>query len=130
MTRCYRPWSKFNAHQWSNLNERGQSSACTKCALKSQCTTSVYRRIARWEHEHILDRMSERLKRTPEASRIRRRTVEHVFGTLKAWMGSTHFLTKTLPRVSTEMSLHVLAYNLKRMLTIFGVQPLMRAMAG
>ena len=74
--------------------------------------------------------MSERLKRTPEASRIRRRTVEHVFGTLKAWMGSTHFLTKTLPRVSTEMSLHVLAYNLKRMLTIFGVQPLMRAMAG
>ena len=119
-----------------STTERGQtiskywSSACTKCALKSQCTTSVYRRIARWEHEHILDRMSERLKRTPEASRIRRRTVEHVFGTLKAWMGSTHFLTKTLPRVSTEMSLHVLAYNLKRMLTIFGVQPLMRAMAG
>lgn len=116
--------------------ERGQtlhkywSSACTKCALKPQCTTSVYRRIARWEHEHILDRMNERLKRTPEASRIRRRTVEHVFGTLKAWMGSTHFLTKTLPRVSTEMSLHVLAYNLKRMMKIFGVQPLIRAMAG
>ena len=62
--------------------------------------------------------------------KIRRRTVEHVFGTLKSWMGSTHFLTKTLPRVSTEMSLHVLAYNLKRMLNIFGVQPLIRAMAG
>ena len=119
-----------------STTERGQvihkywSSACTKCALKPQCTTSPYRRIARWEHEHILDRMLERLKRTPDASRIRRRTVEHVFGTLKAWMGSTHFLTKTLPRVSTEMSLHVLAYNLKRMLEIFGVQPLIRAMTG
>lgn len=119
-----------------STTERGQvinkywSSACTKCALKPQCTTSPYRRIARWEHEHILDRMLERLKRTPDVSRIRRRTVEHVFGTLKAWMGSTHFLTKTLPRVSTEMSLHVLAYNLKRMLEIFGVKPLIRAMTG
>ena len=74
--------------------------------------------------------MSERLKRTPDASRIRRRTVEHVFGTLKAWMGSTHFLTKTLPRVSTEMSLYVLAYNLKRMMKIFGVQPLIKALEG
>jgi transposase len=117
--------------------ERGQrlhkywSSACTTCQLKPQCTTtSTYRRIARWEHEHILERMQERLERTPDASRIRRRTVEHVFGTLKAWMGSTHFLSKTLPRVSTEMSLHVLAYNLKRMLVTFGVQPLMKAMAG
>jgi transposase len=106
------------------------SSACTACRIKPQCTTSTYRRIGRWEHEHILERMQNRLERTPDASRIRRRTVEHVFGTLKAWMGSTHFLTKTLPRVSTEMSLHVLAYNLKRMLATFGVQPLMRALAG
>jgi transposase len=106
------------------------SSACPNCAIKARCTTGVNRRIARWEHEHILERMQARLDRTPEASRIRRRTVEHVFGTLKAWMGSTHFLTKTLPRVSTEMSLHVLAYNLKRMLKIFGVKPLIKAMAG
>jgi transposase len=104
------------------------SSACTKCRIKHQCTTSTYRRIARWEHEHILERMQARLERTPDASRIRRRTVEHVFGTLKAWMGSTHFLTRTLSRVSTEMSLHVIAYNLKRMLSIFGVQPLIKAM--
>ena len=116
--------------------ERGQilhkywSSACTTCALKPKCTTGINRRISRWEHERVLDRMSERLKRTPEASRIRRRTVEHVFGTLKAWMGSTHFLTKTLPCVSTEMSLHVLAYNLKRMMKIFGVQPLIKALEG
>lgn len=106
------------------------SSACPKCKLKPQCTTSAYRRIARWEHEDVLDRMQQRLDRTPEASRLRRQTVEHVFGTLKAWMGATHFLTKTLPRVSTEMSLHVLAYNLKRMMQIFGAKPLMRAMTG
>ena len=106
------------------------SSACPKCLIKEKCTTGVNRRIARWEHESILERMQERLERTPDASRIRRRTVEHVFGTLKAWMGSTHFLTKTLPRVSTEMSLHALAYNLKRMIGIYGVKPLIKAMTG
>ena len=104
------------------------SSACPQCKLKEQCTTSKYRRIARWEHEDVLERMQERLDRTPEASRLRRQTVEHPYGTLKAWMGATHFLTKTLPRVSTEMSLHVLAYNLKRMMQIFGPMPLMKAM--
>ena len=90
------------------------SSACPQCKLKAQCTTDKYRRIGRWEHEDVLERMQQRLDRTPEASKLRRQTVEHTFGTLKAWMGATHFLTKTLPRVSTEMSLHVLAYNLKR----------------
>jgi transposase len=104
------------------------SSACPKCSIKAQCTTSQYRRIARWEHERVLEAMQERLDRTPEASRVRRQTVEHPFGTLKAWMGSTHFLTKTLPRVSTEMSLHVLAYNLKRAMQIIGILPLMQAM--
>ena len=104
-------------------------STCPRCPIKAQCTLSSYRRITRWEHEHVLDAMQERLDRTPQASRLRRQTVEHPFATLKAWMGSTHFLTKTLPRVSTEMSLHVLAYNLKRAMQIFGVRPLMRAMA-
>jgi transposase len=104
-------------------------SACPKCALKPQCTSSSYRRIARWEHEQILDAMQDRLDRAPETSRLRRQTAEHPFGTLKAWMGATHFLTKTLPRVSTEMSLHVLAYNLKRAIQIFGVRALMQAMA-
>lgn len=103
------------------------SSACPRCPIKAQCTSGEYRRIARWEHEHVLEAMQTRLDRKPEASRIRRQTVEHPFGTLKAWMGSTHFLTRTLPRVSTEMSLHVLAYNLKRMIQIVGVVPLMRA---
>lgn len=105
------------------------SSACPRCPIKAQCTPSDYRRITRWEHEQVLDAMQGRLERTPQASRLRRQTVEHPFGTLKAWMGSTHFLTKTLPRVSTEMSLHVFAYNLKRVMQIFGVQFLMGAMA-
>lgn len=105
------------------------SSACPKCPIKAQCTPSSNRRITRWEHKAVLDRMQARLDCTPQASKLRRQTVEHTFGTLKAWMGATHFLTKTLPRVSTEMSLHVLAYNLKRAMQIFGVRPLMRAMA-
>jgi len=103
------------------------TSACFKCAIKAQCTTNQYRRITRWEHEDVLEVMQKRLDRTPQASRIRRQTVEHPFGTLKAWMGATHFLTKTLPRVSTEMSLHVLAYNLKRATQIVGIVPLIRA---
>jgi transposase len=103
------------------------SSACPRCPIKAKCTLSDYRRITRWEHEHVLDAMQLRLERTPEASKLRRQTAEHPFATLKAWMGSTHFLTRRLPRVSTEMSLHVLAYNLKRVMQILGVQPLMRA---
>ena len=104
------------------------TSACPRCPIKSRCTPSDYRRITRWEHEQVLDDMQHRLDRTPEAGRLRRQTVEHTFGTLKAWMGSTHFLTKTLPRVRTEMSLHVLAYNLKRALNIFGTQVLVAFM--
>jgi len=99
-------------------------SACPKCPIKARCTPSDYRRIARWEHEQVLDDMQRDLDRAPEAARLRRQTVEHTFGTLKSWMGSTHFLTKTLPRVRTEMSLHVLAYNLKRALQLFGTQTL------
>jgi len=104
------------------------SSACPRCPLKAQCTTSDYRRIARWEHEAVLEAMQERLDQQPDAMKLRRQTVEHPFGTLKAWMGSTHFLTKRLPRVSTEMSLHVLAYNMKRVMRIVGIVPLMQAM--
>jgi len=103
------------------------SSACTKCQMKPQCTKGKFRKITRWGHEAVLDRMQERLDRTPEAAKIRRSTVEHTFGTLKAWMGETHFTMKTLPRVKTEMSLHVLAYNMKRMMQILGVKNLIGA---
>jgi len=95
--------------------------------MRSACTPADYRRISRWEHEDVLDRMQARLDRMPEAGRLRRRTVEHAFGTLKSWMGATHFLMKTLPRVRTELSLHVLAYNLKRLIQMLGVQPLIAA---
>jgi hypothetical protein len=104
------------------------SSACPRCPMKARCTTSQYRRISRWEHEAVLEAVQERLDRTPNAMRLRRQTAEHPFATLKAWMGSNHFLTKTLPRVSTEMSLHVLAYNFKRVMQIVGIVPLMQAM--
>jgi len=104
------------------------SSACPKCPIKADCTPSDYRRITRWEHEAVLDTMQGRLDRMPDASRLRRQTVEHPYATLKAWMGATHFLTRTLPKVSTEMSLHVLAYNLKRVLQLMGTQPLIQAM--
>jgi len=82
----------------------------------------------RWEHEAVIERMQRRLDRMPQAGRLRRQTVEHTFGTLKSWMGSTHFLTQRLPNVRTEMSLQVLAYNLKRVIQILGVQPLIAAM--
>ena len=103
------------------------TSACPRCPLKAQCTTGDYRRITRWEHEAVMEAMQARLEKMPDAARIRRQTAEHVFGTLKAWMGATHFLMKRLPNVRTEMSLHVLAYNLKRAMQIFGVVPLMQA---
>ena len=100
---------------------------CAGCPLKSQCTSGKERRIKRWEHEAVIDAMQERLDRRPDAMRIRRATVEHPFGTLKAWMGVTHFKTRTLDKVRTEMSLHVLAYNLKRMLAMLGPQSLIEA---
>jgi transposase len=75
----------------------------------------------------VVEALQARLDREPERMRARRETVEHPFGTIKSWMGSTHFLTRTLPRVSTEMSLHVLAYNMKRMMNIIGTKPLIKA---
>jgi len=103
------------------------TSVCRQCPLKEQCTSGKERRVTRWEHEEVLEAAQTRLDRSPDMMRIRRATVEHPFGTLKAWMGSTHFLTKTLDRVSTEMSLHVLAYNMKRMMNIFGTKSLIEA---
>ncbi|MFM0497960.1 IS1182 family transposase [Paraburkholderia caledonica] len=104
------------------------SSACPRCLMKSQCTPSTERRITRWEHESVLDAVQRRLDRTPDAMTVRRRTVEHVFGTFKHWMGYTHFLTRRLPNVGTEMSLNVLAYNLMRVLRIMGFKKTMKAM--
>jgi transposase len=103
------------------------TTACSKCPLKPQCTTGPERRIARWEHEHLLDAVQQRLDTNPLAMRQRRETVEHPFGTMKARMGATHFLTKTLPKVAAEMALSVLAYNLTRAMNIIGIKPLIAA---
>jgi transposase len=104
------------------------SSACPRCPLKARCTPGDYRRVTRWENEAILETMQRRLDRQPQAMTLRRRTIEHVFGTLKQSMGSTHFLMRGLKHVATEMSLHVLAYNLKRVIKLLGMVKTMRAM--
>jgi transposase len=101
---------------------------CPQCPIKSECTTGNERRVRRWEHEAVIEAMQRRLDRQPEAMTLRRRTVEHVFGTLKHWMASVHFLTRRLANVGTEMSLHVLAYNLKRVMSILGIARTMKAM--
>ena len=103
------------------------SSNCQHCVIKAQCTPSPFRRVTRLEHEEVLEAVQERLDRDPGKMRLRRETVEHPFGTLKTWMGHTHFLTKTLPKVSTEMSLHVLSYNLKRAMNLMGAGSLLEA---
>ncbi len=119
---------RFSREENGLLLRRYWTSACPRCPMKAQCTPSDYRRISRWEHEAVLEAVQRRLDKQPHAMILRRRTVEHVFGTLKHWMGSTHFLTRTLAKVSTEMSLHVLAYNLKRVISILGIAKTMQAM--
>ena len=104
---------------WTNL--------CRDCAMKDRCTTAKERRITRWEHEHVVEAVERRLDEHPEKMHIRQNTVEHPFGTIKSWMGYTHFQMRTLKKVSTEMALHVLAYNLKRVMNILGIGPLMAA---
>jgi transposase len=104
------------------------TNACKTCALKHRCTTGKERRITRWEHEHVIEAVQQRLDENPQAMRTRRETVEHPFGTIKARMGATHFLMKRLKNVATEMALHVLAYNLTRVMNIIGIKPLVEAM--
>jgi transposase len=104
------------------------TSDCGTCAIKAHCTSGKERRISRWEREDVLERAQARLDRRPDAMIVRRSTVEHPFASIKAAMGATHFKMKTLKHVATEMALHVLAYNLKRVMAILGVPELLRAM--
>jgi len=117
----------FTAVEHGQRLRRYWTNACRTCVLKSRCTTGEQRRITRWEHEHVLEDVQRRLDENPHAMRQRRETVEHPFGTIKARMGATHFLMKTLPKVATEMALSVLAYNFTRVLNIVGIGPLMAA---
>src|SRR5580700_7714654 len=119
---------RFTAQEDGKTLRRYWTTACQSCALKAQCTTGRERRITRWEHEAVLERVQDRLDHTPNAMGVRRQTAEHPFGTMKCWMGATHFLTKKLPKVATEMALNVLAYNMKRVIAIAGVGGLLKAM--
>ena len=118
----------FTTQDKGMVLRRYRTSACHRCAIKNSCTKGKERLISRWQHEHIIEAVQRRLDKNPEKMRQRRETVEHPFGTIKARMGATHFLMKTLPRVASEMALHVLAYNLTRVMNIMGIQPLMAAM--
>ncbi|MFL1524178.1 IS1182 family transposase [Pseudomonas sp. O230] len=122
------PWRFSSIEKGMNMHCYW-SSKCQGCALKTQCTPSKNRRVRRWEHETVLEEMQRRLNDAPDMMRIRKRTVVHPFGTLKQWMGSTHFLTRKLVGVSAEMSLNVLAYNMKRVMNIIGTAGLLKAMA-
>jgi hypothetical protein len=131
--RC--PAGERLTYRYSNIENgltlrRYWTDACGRCALKELCTTGKERRITRFEKEHVLEAVQERLDANPQAMRQRRETAEHPFGTIKARMGATHFLTKTLPKVATEMALAVLAYNLTRVMNIMGVKPMIAAMQG
>ncbi len=119
---------RFSSEDKGKVIRRYWSSACVGCSFKPQCTTGKYRRISRWEHESVLEAVDERLEQDVDMMKIRKSTVEHPFGTIKFWMGATHFQMKTLKKVRAEMSLHVLAYNLKRMMKTMGTVPLMEAM--
>jgi transposase len=119
---------RFSNEEDGKVMRRYSTTACSTCPLKEQCTTGKERRIARWEHEAVLEAAQERLDKNPDMMTVRRSTVEHPFGTLKFWMGSTHFLMKKLHNVKTEMSLHVLAYNMKRVMKVLGVPGLLQVM--
>jgi transposase len=116
-----------NVEHGMTLRRYWSTAACAACPIKRQCTLSKERRITRWEHEHLVEEVQQRLDANPDAMRTRRETVEHPFGTIKARMGATHFLTKRLPNVAAEMALHVLAYNLTRVMNIVGRQRLIAA---
>ncbi|MEY9382261.1 transposase [Bradyrhizobium japonicum] len=120
---------RYTNEEDGKMLRRYWTTACSNCTLKSQCTTGPERRITRWVYEHLLDAVQQRLDANPEAMRQRRETVEHPFGTMKARMGATHFLTKTLPKVAAEMALSVLAYNLTRVMNIIGIKRLIAAIA-
>src|SRR3979490_2812519 len=118
---------RFTNEEDGKTLRRYWTAACQGCAIKGRCTTGKERRISRWEHEAVLETVQARLHRNPDKMRVRRQTVEHPFGTIKSWMGSTRFQMKTLRHVGTEMALHVLAYNMKRVMRILGVGGLREA---
>ena len=119
---------RFTSEEDGKVMRTYWTTACSTCPLKEKCTTGRERRVKRWEHEAVLEAAQDRLDKNPDIMTVRRSTVEHPFGTIKFWMGSAHFLMKTPHNVKTEMSLHILSYNLKRVMNIIGVPGLLQAM--
>ena len=119
---------RFTSEERGLKLRRYWTNACPDCAIRDQCTTGMQRRITRWEHEEVLETVQQRLDENPDKMRTRRETVEHPFGTIKCWMGYTHFQMKTLKHVATEIALHVLAYNIKRVINIMGIGALLAAL--
>ncbi|HET9248111.1 MAG TPA: IS1182 family transposase [Xanthobacteraceae bacterium] len=119
---------RFTGEESGKMLRHYWTTACPTCPLKSQCTPASLRRVTRWEHEHVLEAVQQRLDANPQAMRQRRETAEHPFATLKMRMGATHFLMKRLPKVATEMALHVLAYNFTRVMNMIGVPQFLAAM--
>jgi len=118
---------RYTTEEKGLVVRRYWASVCQTCPLKARCTTGKQRRITRWEHEHLVEAMHDRMSRDPALMGLRRSTVEHPFGTIKAWMGATHFRMRRLRHVRTEMAFHVLAYNIKRMIALIGVRGLLAA---
>ena len=118
---------RMTRHENGKVLHRYWTTACATCPVKHHCTPSKERRISRWEREDVLDRVQQRLEDNPDKMSMRRQTVEHPFGTIKAWMGATHFKMRTLKHVATEMALHVLAYNMMRVIAIVGTTKLIKA---
>lgn len=112
------------------INVYYNQKACGACTSRPLCTAGKEKRIRRWEHEAVLDEMERRFEVMPDAMAIRRCTVEHVFGTIKGWMGATHFRTRGLKSVATEASLAILAYNIKRAVAVAGVTSTLKAIKG
>lgn len=118
---------RFTGQQDGKAIRSYWSGACADCVIKVKCTTSKERRIRRWEHEDVLDRVQKRLDEDPAQLAVRSMTVEHPYGTIKSWMGATHFKMRTLKNVATEMALHVLAYNMTRVMNLIGIPAMIAA---
>lgn len=119
---------RFTGQQDGKAIRTYWSSHCEGCVIKDKCTNSKERRIRRWEHEDVLERVQQRLDKDPTQLAVRSMTVEHPYGTIKSWMGATHFKMRRLKNVATEMALHVLAYNMTRVINIIGIPALVAAM--
>ena len=118
---------RYTTEEKGLVVRRYWASVCQTCPVRARCTTGKERRITRWEHEPLVDAMHDRMSRDPALMGLRRSTIEHPFGTIKAWMGATHFRMRRLRNVRTEMAFHVLAYNIKRMIALIGVRGLLAA---